>query len=229
GAMTMDVRRHHVRQLDEELTVGTLPNGLEVFVLRKPGFSKKYAVFSTRYGSIDRTFRHPGDGTWHTVPDGIAHFLEHKLFEEEGGNAFDRFAALGASANAYTSYTMTSYLFSCSDHFRENLDILLDYVQEPYFTDENVEKEKGIIEQEIRMYQDHAAYRTMRTLLNCLYHQHPVRIDILGSVESIRRIDKDTLYRCHEAFYHPSNMALFVVGEVDPGEVFELVEADMAP
>lgn len=226
--MTMDVRHDHVRQLDEQLTVGVLPNGLEVFVLRKPGFSKKYAVFSTRYGSIDRTFRHPVDGAWHTVPDGIAHFLEHQLFEKEGGNVFDRFASLGASANAYTSYTMTSYLFSCSDHFEENLDLLLDFVQEPYFTEAGVAKEQGIIEQEIRMYEDHPGYRVRRNLLQALYHHHPVRIDILGTVESIRSIDADVLYRCHEAFYHPSNMALFAVGDVDPEGVLRLVEADMA-
>src|SRR5690606_34488945 len=133
----------------------------------------------------------------------------------------------GASANAYTSLTMTSYLFSCSDHVCENLDILLDYVQAPHFTEENVEKEKGIIEQEIRMYDDHPAHRLRRNLLQALYHAHPVRIDILGTVESIRRIDPDVLYRCHETFYHPSNMALFVVGDVDPDKVLALVEREI--
>src|SRR5690606_19064767 len=132
-------------RLQEEMVIGRWETGLQAFVLPKPGFSKQYAVFSTRYGSMDRRFRHPDTGQILEVPDGIAHFLEHKLFEEEDGNIFDRFAELGASANAYTSYTMTSYLFSCSENFYENLDVLLGFVQRPHFTDDNVEKEKGII------------------------------------------------------------------------------------
>lgn len=227
--MDIQVTRWRSERLQEELVHGRLPTGMDVFVWPKAGFSKQYAVFSTRYGSVDRHFFHEPSGQWLEVPDGIAHFLEHKLFEEEDGNVFDRFAALGASANAYTSLTMTSYLFSCSDHVYENLDILLDYVQAPHFTEENVEKEKGIIEQEIRMYDDHPAHRLRRNVLQALYHAHPVRIDILGTVESIRRIDPDVLYRCHETFYHPSNMALFVVGDVDPDKVLALVERDMAP
>lgn len=215
-------------RLREQVFQTRLDNGLAVFVMPKPGFHKKYAVFATRYGSIDNRFRRGGESQVIAVPDGIAHFLEHQLFEDEGGHVFDAFADLGASVNAYTSYTMTSYLFSTTDNFRQAFDKLLDFVQAPHFTDAGVQKEIGIIEQEIRMYQDHPRHRLAMNLLQALYHVHPVRIDIAGTVESIREITADTLRLCYDTFYHPSNMAVFVVGDVHPDEVLQQVVDDMA-
>jgi len=215
--------------LKERVLYTKLDVGLEVFVMPRPGFHKRYAVFSTRYGSIDNRFRRPGSDEVTEVPDGIAHFLEHQLFEDEEGHVFDGFAALGASVNAYTSHTMTSYLFSTTDNFEQAFDRLLDFVQAPHFTPEGVRKEIGIIEQEIRMYEDQPRHRLAMNLLQALYHVHPVRIDIAGTVDSIRRIDAETLYACYDTFYHPSNMAVFVVGDVDPDAVLAQVEADLAP
>lgn len=162
------------------------------------------------------------------MPDGIAHFLEHKMFEEEDGDIFLRFSSLGASANAYTTFERTTYLFSCTENVEENLTTLLDFVQRPYFTDQNVEKEKGIIAQEIRMYDDDPEWRAYFGLLQGLYHRHPVRTEIAGTVESIQTITKELLYTCYETFYHPSNMALFVVGPVDPGRILSLVAENQA-
>nr|WP_237690689.1 pitrilysin family protein [Paenibacillus caui] len=199
-----------------------MDNGLEVYVLPKPGFSKTYATFSTKYGSIDNHFKVEGqEGI--KVPDGIAHFLEHKMFEEPEGDIFSTFASNGASANAFTSFNQTVYLFSATDHVYQNLETLVNFVQHPYFTDQNVEKEKGIIGQEIGMYQDNPDWRVYFGLIEALYKVHPVHIDIAGTVESIGTITKETLYTCYNAFYHPSNMLLFVVGGVDPEKVFTLV------
>jgi predicted Zn-dependent peptidase len=215
-------------QVQEAIYREQLPNGLSVYVCPKAGFNKTYATFTTRYGSIDRSFRLSG-GAQQTVPDGIAHFLEHKMFEQESGeDVFQQFALQGASANAFTSFTRTAYLFSCTDHVDANLTTLLDYVQSPYFTKENVEKEKGIIGQEIRMYDDAPDWRSYFGLIGAFYREHPVRIDIAGTVESIQEITKDTLYQCYETFYHPSNMLLFVVGNVDPEQIFALVLENQA-
>ncbi|CAH1197759.1 hypothetical protein PAECIP111893_00945 [Paenibacillus plantiphilus] len=204
-----------------------MPNGLEVVVLPKEGFSKTYATFATRYGSIDNRFAvDKGDPI--SVPDGIAHFLEHKMFEEPTGDIFATFASQGASANAFTSFDRTVYLFSATEQIPANLETLLDFVQHPYFTDENVEKEKGIIEQEINMYRDNADWRVYFGLIDALYHVHPIHIDIAGTAESIRQIDKETLYSCYETFYHPSNMFLFIVGGVKPLDVMELVRNNQA-
>jgi predicted Zn-dependent peptidase len=213
--------------LQETLYREILPNGLEVVILSKPGFNKTYATFSTRYGSVDNRFA-VGDAPPTEVPDGIAHFLEHKMFEEPTGDIFAAFASQGASANAYTSFDRTVYLFSATDQIKANLETLLDFVQNPYFTDENVEKEKGIIEQEINMYRDNADWRVYFGLIDALYHVHPIHIDIAGTAESIGRIDKETLYKCYETFYHPSNMLLFVVGGVHPADVMDLVRANQA-
>ncbi len=201
--------------------------GMEVFVLPKPGYNKKYAIFSTRFGSIDNRYRLEGTEEIQQLPDGVAHFLEHKLFEDERGNAFDRFAELGASANAYTSFTNTTYLFSCTSNFEENLELLLDFVQEPYFTAETVQKEQGIIGQEIQMYEDHPQWKIFKNLLGALYSEHPVRHDIAGSRESIALITPDLLYRCYRTYYHPSNMAVFVVGDLEPKKVAEQVQANL--
>lgn len=200
-------------------------SGLKAFVIPRRGYSKKHATFSTHYGSVDNEFVIPGEAKPTRVPDGIAHFLEHKLFEQKDGSVMDKFAALGSSPNAYTSFNQTVYLFSCTDRFEENFDLLLDYVQHPFITGESVEKEKGIIGQEIRMYQDDPGWRSFFNLLGALYNKLPVQIDIAGTVESISKIDRETLYKCYNTFYHPSNMAILVVGDVEPQGVFERVEA----
>lgn len=214
-------------RLNEELYTETLPNGLEVRILPKHGFSKTYAVFSTRYGSIDNHFQLEG-GPEVKVPDGIAHFLEHKMFEEPEGDVFAKFAAGGASANAFTSFDRTAYLFSAAGNVEQNLETLLNFVQSPYFTDENVEKEKGIIGQEIQMYRDNPDWRVYYGLIEAMYAKHPIHIDIAGTIESISRIDKETLYTCYNAFYHPGNMALFVVGGVDPEQIMKLIRTNQA-
>ncbi|MCI1692912.1 EF-P 5-aminopentanol modification-associated protein YfmH [Aneurinibacillus aneurinilyticus] len=214
-------------RLNETLYYEQLDNGLEVYILPKSGFSKTYATFTTRYGSIDNEFRVPGKERL-KVPDGIAHFLEHKMFEEEEGDVFAEFAAHGASANAFTSFDRTAYLFSSTQDVARNVETLLNFVQKPYFTDENVEKEKGIIGQEIRMYDDDADWRVYFGLIANYYHHHPVKIDIAGTVESISKITKELLYECYETFYHPSNMLLFIVGAVEPEEMMELVRQNQA-
>ncbi|WHX51151.1 pitrilysin family protein [Paenibacillus woosongensis] len=214
-------------RLKETVYRETMDNGLQVYVLPKPGFQKTYATFSTKYGSIDNHFRVEGEVET-KVPDGIAHFLEHKMFEEPEGDIFAKFASLGASANAFTSFEQTVYLFSATENVMENIETLVNFVQNPYFTDQNVEKEKGIIGQEIGMYQDNPDWRVYFGLIEAMYAVHPVHIDIAGTVESIGTITKETLYKCYDAFYHPSNMLLFVVGGVDPEEVFSLVRSNQA-
>lgn len=213
--------------VEETLYREVLPNGLEVVVLPKPGFQKTYATFATKYGSIDNHFS-VGNEPPLKVPDGIAHFLEHKMFEEPEGDVFATFAKQGASANAFTSFDRTVYLFSATEQIDENLSTLIDFVQNPYFTEQNVEKEKGIIEQEINMYNDNADWRVYYGLFEAMYQKHPISIDIAGTVKSIYEIDKDTLYRCYETFYHPSNMLLFVVGGVEAEHIMELVRNNQA-
>ncbi len=200
-----------------------LPNGLTCFILPKPQFLRTYGVLSTHYGSLDSRFRVPG-GEVRNVPSGIAHFLEHKLFEEEDGNVFGRFATWGASVNAFTSYTQTSYLFSTTENWQECLALLMDFVNSPYLTRDNVEKEKGIIIQELQMYADHPSHRIHTLLLENLYHEHPVRLDIGGTVDSVEEITVDDLHRCYNTFYQPGNMALAVVGDVDPIKTLQLIE-----
>lgn len=213
----------HYDKLQETLYHEVMDNGLSVYVLPKQGFQKTYATFSTKFGSIDNHFRVEGQEET-VVPDGIAHFLEHKMFEEPEGDIFSTFATQGASANAFTSFDQTVYLFSASENVLANLETLVNFVQNPYFTDQNVDKEKGIIGQEIDMYKDNPDWRVYFGLIEALYKVHPVHIDIAGTVESIGTITKETLYTCYNAFYHPSNMLLFVVGGVDPKEVFDLVK-----
>jgi len=221
----MEQIRHD--QINETIYYEKMENGLDVYVLPKHGFSKSYATFTTKYGSIDNHFQIPGKDPV-KVPDGIAHFLEHKMFEQEDGDVFNEFANNGASANAFTSFERTAYLFSSTGHVKENLTILLNFVQDPHFTDENVEKEKGIIGQEIKMYDDNADWRVYFGLIENMYHNHPVKIDIAGTINSISQITKETLYTCYETFYHPSNMLLFVVGAVQPEEIFQLVRENQA-
>ncbi|KIL44949.1 EF-P 5-aminopentanol modification-associated protein YfmH [Jeotgalibacillus soli] len=215
-------------QLDEELYYEKLDNGLSVYVLPKPEFSKSYATFTTKYGSIDDNFIPLGETDYVKVPDGIAHFLEHKMFEKEDGDVFQQFSEYGASANAFTSFTRTAYLFSSTSHVQENLDTLINFVQAPYFTEQTVEKEKGIIGQEITMYDDNADWRLYFGTIQNMYHHHPVKVDIAGTVDSISHITKDHLYQCYETFYHPSNMLLFVVGPVSPEEIFSQIKENQA-
>ncbi|AYV66076.1 insulinase family protein [Niallia circulans] len=205
-------------QLQEELYYEKLANGLKVYILPKKGFNKTFCTFTTNYGSVDNTFI-PLEGSEFTqVPDGIAHFLEHKLFEKEDGDVFQDFSKQGASANAFTSFTRTAYLFSSTSNVANNLETLINFVQEPYFTEKTVEKEKGIIGQEITMYDDNPDWRLYFGLIENMYVHHPVKIDIAGTIESISHITKDMLYECYNTFYHPSNMLLFIVGPVDPEE-----------
>ncbi|ESU32977.1 zinc protease [Bacillus sp. 17376] len=211
-------------QLQEEMYYEKLNNGLDVYILPKKGFNKTYATFTTKYGSIDNHFLPPGKDDYVKVPDGIAHFLEHKLFEKEDGDVFQQFSKQGASANAFTSFTRTAYLFSSTSNVEKNLETLIDFVQEPYFTEKTVEKEKGIIGQEITMYDDNPDWRLYFGLIQNMYKNHPVSIDIAGTIESISHITKDMLYECYETFYHPSNMLLFVVGQVNPDEIMGLIK-----
>ncbi|MET4654527.1 putative Zn-dependent peptidase [Exiguobacterium sp. PvP048] len=211
---------------DETVFFEQLDNGLAVYLLQKKGYEKTYATFTTRYGSIDNRFKK--DDQWVNVPDGIAHFLEHKMFESEKGDVFQEFGRLGASANAFTSFSRTAYLFSATSLIEQNLETLIDFVQDPYFTEESVEKEKGIITQEIQMYQDNPGWRLFFGLIESMYAKHPVRIDIAGTPESIDQITADDLYTCYRTFYHPSNMVLFVVGNIDPAETLALIKANQA-
>ncbi|MCY8718366.1 EF-P 5-aminopentanol modification-associated protein YfmH [Bacillus sp. S10C12M] len=210
-------------QLQETLYHEKMPNGLDVYVLPKKGFNKTYAVFTTKYGSIDNRFVPLDKNEMVHVPDGIAHFLEHKLFEKADGDVFQDFSKQGASANAFTSFTRTAYLFSSTSNVERNLETLIDFVQDPYFTEKTVEKEKGIIGQEINMYDDNPDWRLYFGVIENMYKEHPVRIDIAGTVESISHITKDLLYECYETFYHPSNMLLFIVGPVDPEAIISQV------
>lgn len=212
------------KQLDETLYYKKLSNGLDVYILPKKGFSKTFVTFTTKYGSIDRTFVPIGESEAITVPDGIAHFLEHKMFEKEDGDVFQQFSEAGASANAFTSFTRTAYLFSATDNIYKNTETLLNFVQEPYFTEQTVNKEKGIIGQEITMYDDQPDWRLYFGAIENMYHKHPVKIDIAGTIESIDKITAEHLYTCYNTFYHPSNMLLFVVGGIDPTEMMSFIE-----
>ncbi|KMJ59323.1 zinc protease [Bacillus sp. LL01] len=215
-------------QLAETLYHETLDNGLEVYLLPKNDFHKTYATFTTKYGSIDNKFVPIGEDDFITVPDGIAHFLEHKLFEKEHGDVFQDFSKQGASANAFTSFTRTAYLFSSTSTVEKNLETLMDFVQAPYFTEKTVEKEKGIIGQEITMYEDNADWRAYFGLIQSMFHHHPVKIDIAGTIESISNVTKDLLYTCYETFYHPSNMLLFVVGPMNTEEMMGFIKENQA-
>ncbi len=198
-----------------------LPNGLLVRIVPKRGFAKKYAFLAVDFGAIDTAFTL--DGVKYRVPDGIAHYLEHKMFDLPEDNAMNLFAAHGASPNAFTSYSMTAYHFSCTEQFEENLKILLRMVLTPYFTEENVEKERGIIAQEIRMYEDSAESRVYEDLFENVFAHHPIRVPIAGTVDSIGEITAQMLYDCHKAFYQPANMMLCVAGDVEEEAVCALV------
>ncbi|WP_312115381.1 EF-P 5-aminopentanol modification-associated protein YfmH [Brevibacillus reuszeri] len=214
-------------QVNETLYHEKLGNGLQVYLVPKKGFSKTYAVFTTRYGSIDSHFRTRG-GEEINVPDGIAHFLEHKMFEKKDRDVMHEFSKNGASCNAFTSFNRTAYLFSCTDNLNDNLNLLLDYVQEPYFTDASVEKEKGIIGQEITMYDDNPDWKVYMNLLKAMYQKYPINIEIAGTIETISHITKEYLYQCYETFYHPANMLLLVVGSFEPEAMMKLIRENQS-
>lgn len=208
----------------EQYTYVKHPAGLDIYIWKMEDYSTTYALFGTKYGSINTKFKTKNEPDFITVPNGIAHYLEHKLFENEDCDVFSLYAKTGASANAYTSFDKTCYLFSCTDNVYESLEILLSFVQSPYFTEETVRKEQGIIGQEIRMYDDNAGWRVFFNMLQGLYHNHPVKIDIAGTVESIAKINADLLYQCYNTFYNLNNMVLSIAGNVDEDRVLEICD-----
>lgn len=208
-------------RLGEEYVRVEHPSGLTMLLYPMKGFSTSFAMFSTKYGSIDTCFKTDKDADFLQVPAGIAHYLEHKMFESEDGDAFERYARTGASANAFTSFDKTCYLFACSDHFQDSMEILLDFVTDPYFTKETVEKEQGIIAQEIGMYDDDPGWRVMFNLLESMYQNNTVKVDIAGTVESIAQIDAPLLYRCYNTFYNLHNMVLTVAGNFEVQQVLD--------
>ena len=217
------MNKKYYEKIGETVYSDTAKCGLRTAVIPKEGFSKTYALLCTDFGSIDRHFTVSGNDV--VVPDGIAHFLEHKMFEQEdGSNAFDKFAVYGANANAFTNFDMTAYLFSTSKNYEECLEHLLSYVSHPYYTDENVSKEQGIIGQEIKMYDDSPEWRVFFNMLRGLYSGHPINIDIAGTCEEIAKITKETLYTCYKSYYHPCNMFLCVVGNADAEKVMKTVD-----
>ena len=217
-------------KVKEKLYTEKLEDGLTVMVIPKKGITKKYAIWGTHYGSIDNNFIVPGETEEIKVPDGIAHFLEHKMFEQENGtNSLDTLTSLGANANAYTTNDHTAYLFECTDNFEEAFDELADYIQHPYFTDENVEKEKGIIGQEIMMYDDYPEWVIYINTMKAMYKNNPVKLDIAGSIESISKINKEVLYKCYNTFYNPSNMILVLCGDFEVEKIIEEVKKRLLP
>ena len=210
-------------RLGEKVFRRRLSNGLEVVVVNKPFHARRYAFFAVHYGGMDLRFRLGGQ--WQDTPAGIAHYLEHKMFDTEEGNALQELAKNGAHDNAFTSNAITAYYVECTEKFYEKLRILLSFVSIPYFTQESVDKEQGIIAQEIRMIEDDPDWRVYANLMDCLYRSSPVRIPVAGSVESIRQITPQTLYDCHRAIYTPANMVLVCVGDMDPDRVAEEAEA----
>ena len=212
-------------KVKEKLYIEKLENGLTIMIIPKKEIQKKYIIWGTHYGSNDNKFVVPGETEPTTVPNGVAHFLEHKMFEQENGrNSLDVLTALGVNANAYTTNDHTAYLYECTDNFYKALDEFMDYVQHPYFTDENVEKEKGIIGQEIMMYDDYPDWKVYTNALECMYHNHPVKLDVAGSIESISHINKEILYKCYNTFYNPSNMVMVVSGDFEPEKLLEEIK-----
>lgn len=217
------MNKQYYELIDETVYESQMDNGLKLFIIPKKGFQKTFVTYTTQFGSLDHKFKPLGNNEFVTVPDGVAHFLEHKLFEKEEGDLFTEFAEDNAQVNAFTSFDRTSYLFSATSNVEKNILRLMNMVETPYFTEATVEKEKGIIAEEIKMYQEQPGYKLMFNTLRAMYSEHPVRVDIAGSVESIYNITKDDLYLCYKTFYHPSNMVMFVVGDVDPEKINNLV------
>lgn len=213
------MKKTYYERLGESVFRQTLPNGLRVCVVPKDEYARSYAFFATRYGGMDTRFQL--DGKWLDTPAGIAHYLEHKMFDTKEGNALQRLAQNGAEPNAFTSNALTGYYFDSTTHFEENLEILLSFVSIPYFTDESVAKEQGIIGQEIKMYDDSPDWRLLTGLFRCLYPTDPIRDDIAGTVESIAELTPELLYACTDAFYRPDNMVLAVAGNIELEQAVE--------
>ena len=212
----MEIEKIYNETLGETLYKHVHKSGLTIYALPKKNHTKSYAAFATKYGSLITEFKSEGDEEITKIPDGVAHFLEHKLFEQpDGTDAFLQYSKTGANANAFTSFNNTVYLYSCTDKFYENLEILLGFVSRPYFTEENIKKEQGIIGQEIRMYDDDPSWRVFFNMLDAMYVNFPIKKDIAGTVESIAEINRDVLYKCYNTFYNPGNMILFTCGNVD--------------
>ena len=216
-----------INEFGEETYITTLKNGLKVYICKKPGFERKLGMFGTKYGSLINEFVDIKTGEKLKVPDGIAHFLEHKLFEQEGANALDLFSKIGVSSNAYTSFDQTVYYFETIEKFEESIKLLIQLIKTPYFTDENVEKEQGIIGQEISMYDDEPNYAVYFNALKGMYKTHPVKVDIAGTIESISHITKDLLYTCYNTFYSAQNMFFLVIGDVDVEKTVALIEENI--
>ena len=218
------------KKINETVYIDNLENGMQVIVIPKQNTKKKYVIWSTKFGSIDNHFIEPKTKQEIQVPDGVAHYLEHKMFENENGaDSLYTMMALGLDANAYTTNDHTAYLFSCTDNFYEGLDELMNYVQKPYFTDQNVEKERGIIGQEIGRYDDEPSWKLYVNTMDCLYKNNPIKLDIAGTVESISKITKEVLYSCYNTFYHPSNMIMCIVGDFKPEDIIEEVKKRLIP
>ena len=214
--------------LNETMYKYSQPNGLDVIIIPKKDVVKKYAIFGTHFGSMNYKFKIDNNEDIIEVPDGVAHFLEHKLFEQEDGlNALDRLTKMSANPNAYTSFNHTAYLFECTENFNDIFKALLHFVQNPYLTEENVEKEKGIIGQEIQMYDDDPDWQLFFNLLGCMYKNHAITKDIAGTIESISEITPEILYKCYNTFYDSSNMVIVVVGNVSVDEVEEIIKNDV--
>ena len=219
------MKKIECKNIKEKCYMEKLENGLQVIIVPKKNLQKKYVIWATHFGSIDNQFIDKETGEKIKIPDGVAHFLEHKMFEQKDGtDSLYTLMALGIDANAYTTNDHTAYLFECTDHFYEGLDELMDYVQNPYFTDKNVEKEKGIIGQEIQMYDDDPGWQLYMGTMDCLYKNNPIKIDIAGTINSISKITPEILYKCYNTFYHPSNMVFVVVGEFEPEDIFEKIK-----
>lgn len=218
-----EIENHNIK---EKCYIDRLDNGLQVIIIPKKDIQKKYIIWATQFGSIDNTFIDSKTGEKVVIPDGVAHFLEHKMFEQEDGtDSLYTLMGLGIDANAYTTNDHTAYLFECTEHFYEGLEELMDYVQNPYFTEQNVEKEKGIIGQEIGMYDDDPGWQLYVNAMDCLYEHNPIKIDIAGTVETISKITPEILYKCYNTFYHPSNMVLVVVGDFEPNNILKEIKS----
>lgn len=225
----MELKRVESARTGDFYYKGRHPSGLDIYLYPKENGRSTRAVFGTKYGSIDNCFQRSDEASAETFPEGIAHYLEHKLFESEDGDAFARYAETGANANAFTGFESTCYVFSCTDRLYDSLRILLDFVQSPYFTEETVAKEQGIIGQEIKMYEDLPGWRVFFNYLQAMYHSHPVRKDAAGTIESIAEITPEHLYRCYNTFYNLNNMALVLSGKFDVDKVITVCDEMLKP
>ena len=223
------MQKINLEGLNEYVAYEKLDNNLDVYVYRKKDFHSFYAYYVTNYGALNTEFVPINEEKMHKFPDGIAHFLEHKMFEKEDGHVLEKFPLIGGSSNAFTSYTHTVYQVSGTEKFYDNLNLLINFVEHPYFTDKNVEKEKGIIGQEIKMYDDDPGWQLYMNALDCMYKENPIKIDIAGTVESISKIDPDVLYKCYNTFYHPSNMTMVVCGDFEPEKLLEEIKKRLLP